>query len=80
VQQETHVEMPGGQTERAGDRMDVQMQRLRIDLKIADAGFLGRLSQRRRRESGVTFLTVAAELKPAADPRMQGQQHLCPVV
>jgi hypothetical protein len=80
VQQETYVEMPGGLTQRAGDRVNVQMQWLRIDLQVTDTGFLGRLPQRRRRESGVTFLAVAAELEPAADPGMEGQQHLLSVV
>ena len=41
-----------------------------------DAGLLGRLAQRGGDDVGVAVLAVPAELHPAAQPRMQGQQHL----
>jgi hypothetical protein len=75
-----HVEVPGGQAERTGDRMHVQMQRPRVDGEVLDARFLGRFPQRCRGKASVPVLAVAAELQPAPDPRVQREQHLGAVV
>ena len=71
-----HVQVPGRDAERAGHRVDVDVQRLRRDLQAGDPRLLGGLAQRRGAQRGVARLAVAAELDPPADARVQGQQHV----
>ncbi len=76
VHEVAHVQVPRRDAERAGHRVDVDVQRLRRDLQAGDPGLLGGLAQRRGAQRGVARLAVAAELDPPADARVQGQQHV----
>ena len=55
--------------------MDVDVQRLVRDRQARDPRLLRRLPQRGVPQRDVVVLAVAAELEPASDPRVQGEQR-----
>ena len=50
------------------------------DAQVGDAGFLGGLAQRRGDDIVVVVLAVPAQLHPATQPRVQGEQYLSAAV
>ena len=55
--------------------MDVDGGQARIQAQPLDAGLLGGLAQCGRVDIGVDVLAMTAQLHPATESRMQGQQH-----
>src|SRR5690606_17286920 len=58
-----------------GDRVDVEVDGVRVDRQPVDARLLGGLPQRGRRQTRVARFAVPAELHPRTEAAVQAQQH-----